>query len=90
MVLLYFSELEFLKDLALVEKDAENKDLSAKLHQYKMDSTYQRDVLQILIQDKENIDIDESLLSPRKGYFERNDFECHLHLNHDIKLCTIR
>lgn len=40
----------------------------AKLHQERMDSTFQRDMLQYLIQDKVDIEIDDSLLSHRDGW----------------------
>ena len=49
------------------QKDAESKELEAKLHQERMDSTFQRDMLQYLIQDQVDIQIDESLFKDREG-----------------------
>ena len=49
------------------QKDSENKELLAKLHQERMDSTFQRDMLQYLIQDKVDIEIDDSLIREREG-----------------------
>ena len=51
----------------VAQKEAESKELLAKLHQERMDSTFQRDMLQYLIQDKVDIEIDDSLLSHRNG-----------------------
>ena len=53
--------------LMVAQKEAESKELLAKLHQERMDSTFQRDMLQYLIQDKVDIEIDDSLLSHRNG-----------------------
>ena len=39
------------------------KELEAKLHHERMDGTFQREMLQYLIQDKVDIEIDQSLLS---------------------------
>ena len=48
-------------------KESESKELVAKLHQERMDGTFQRDMLQYLIRDKGDIDIDDSLLMQRDG-----------------------
>ena len=49
------------------QKDSESKELEAKLHQERMDSTFQRDMLQYLIQDQVDIQIDENLFKDREG-----------------------
>ena len=49
------------------QKEAESKELVAKLHQERMDGTFQRDMLQYLIRDKVDLDIDDSLLMQRDG-----------------------
>ena len=49
------------------QKDAENKELTAKLHQERMDATFQRDMLQYLIADKVDIDFDDSILGGVDG-----------------------
>ena len=53
--------------LLAAQKESENKELLAKLHQERMDGTFQRDMLQYLIQDKVDIEIDDSLLTHRDG-----------------------
>ena len=53
--------------LLAAQKDAESKELQAKLHQERMDSTFQRDMLQYLIQDSVDVQIDENLLQDREG-----------------------
>ena len=57
----------FLQGVLAAQKDAESKELEAKLHQERMDSTFQRDMLQYLIQDQADIQIDESLFKDREG-----------------------
>ena len=57
----------FLQGVLAAQKDAESKELEAKLHQERMDSTFQRDMLQYLIQDQVDIQIDESLFKDREG-----------------------
>ena len=57
----------FLQGVLAAQKDAESKELEAKLHQERMDSTFQRDMLQYLIQDQVDIQIDESLFQDREG-----------------------
>ena len=57
----------FLQGVLAAQKDAESKELGAKLHQERMDSTFQRDMLQYLIQDQVDIQIDESLFKDREG-----------------------
>lgn len=49
------------------QKEAENRELQAKLHQERMDSTFQRDMLQYLIQSNKGIavEIDDNLLGTR-------------------------
>ncbi len=49
------------------QKESESKELEAKLHQERMDSTFQRDMLQYLIQDATGVEIDSSLLHDRDG-----------------------
>ncbi len=49
------------------QKESESKELEAKLHQERMDSTFQRDMLQYLIQDATGVEIDSSLLQDREG-----------------------
>jgi hypothetical protein len=51
------------------QKEAENRELIAKLHQERMDSTFQRDMLQYLIQSDKGIaiDIEDNLLGNRDG-----------------------
>ena len=49
------------------QKESESKELVAKLHQERMDGTFQRDMLQYLIRDKVDIDIDDSLLMQHNG-----------------------
>ena len=56
------------KGLLAAQKDSENKELLAKLHQERMDSTFQRDMLQYLIQDKVDIEIDDGFMRPIDDY----------------------
>ena len=57
--------------LVAAQRETEGKELVAKLHQERMDSTFQRDMLHYLIQDKVDIDIDDSLITHREGSFSR-------------------
>ena len=70
-----------IQGLVSAQKDAENKELLAKLHQERMDTTFQRDMLQYLIADKVDIDFDEAVLTSRdNGGFDRVFFWLILHL----------
>lgn len=53
--------------LFAAQKEWESKELLARLHQEKIESTLQRDMLQYLIKDHVEIDIDDSLLRSREG-----------------------
>jgi len=54
--------LSFLQGLLAAQKDDECRELVAKLHQEQMESIFQRDMLQYLIQDKVDVEIDNGII----------------------------
>ena len=53
--------------MQVAAKEAESKELMAKLHHERMDTTFQRDILHYLIQDKVDVEIDDSIIGTHDG-----------------------
>ena len=51
-----------MKGLLAAQKDDDCRELVAKLHQEQMESIFQRDMLQYLIQDKVDVEIDNGVI----------------------------
>ena len=66
----HFVTLAIDKGMQASQKDAENKELRAKLHQENVNSTLQRDMLQFLIVNQTGLEIegvDDSLIRDQPG-----------------------
>ena len=66
-----------MQGISAAQKDSENKELIAKLHQERMDSTFQRDMLQFLIQDEVQLDVDDIIQNRQGVYIIINMFLKH-------------